>query len=76
MLNFIILFLIRLKLGVKKREYFQFANQKSKYDTYYFDDFELMKIGYDDDHNLIAFRPAHVSLNWLLHDDCKIKKVD
>ena len=75
MLNIIILFFIRLKLGVKKFKKFQFTNQRSEYDVYYFDHFGLNKIEYDK-YGMPCFRPANVSLMWLLNDECEIKKVD
>ncbi len=75
MLNIIILFFIRLKLGVKKFKKFQFTNQRSEHDVYYFDHFGLNKIEYDK-YGTLYFRPANVSLMWLLNDECEIKKVD
>ena len=41
----LILLLIRKKLRVKKYEAFRFANQKSKYDYYFFTSNRLMKHG-------------------------------
>lgn len=76
MLNILILFLIRLKLGVKKGEYFQFDNQKSKYDKYYFTKHSLMKLEYNGAGIAYLTRYANVSLMWLLDPECKIKKVD
>jgi hypothetical protein len=75
MLTRLILFFIRLKLGVKKFQKFQFTNQKADYDKYYFNELGLQKIEYDK-YAVAYVRPANVSLMWLLNDDCKIKKVD
>lgn len=66
----LILFLIRLKLGVKKNERFEFDNQKSHYDYYYINSDNIYKVmvrKYD-----IKTRPANVSLKWLLDPKCKI----
>ena len=73
MLARLIIFLIRLKLGLKKFEGFQFENQKSKTDEYYFGGNCLIKktkgtYGYN-------IELSGVSLNWLLDKNCKIKKV-
>lgn len=72
MIKRLILFLVRRRLGLKKGEQFQFTNQKCQWDTYYFDDNGLMKLSYN---GLVLWR-ANVSLNWLLDDECEIKKVD
>lgn len=68
----IILFLIRIKLGVNKNERFQFDNQKNKTDYYYISDDKLHKIMYRKDK--VKERRANVSLNWLLDSECKIVK--
>lgn len=73
MINRLIIFLIRMKLGLKKYEKFQFVNQKSSMDVYFFDDYCLMKKEYKGSNLFI--RESSVSLNWLLNDKCKIKKV-
>ena len=70
----LIIFLVRKKLGLKKGEHFRFANQASRYNTYYFTDDAVMKHfgrwkGSDD-------VKSSVSLNWLLDDECKIVKVE
>lgn len=67
----LILFLLRRKLGLKKYQSFQFANQKNKKDLYWFEDNCLMKECHIDD-NTVKFRLANVSLNWLLRDECDI----
>lgn len=64
----LILFLIRLKLGVKKYEPFQFINQKSSINYYYFAKDCLKK--YDGENRQIVL--ANVSLNWLLNEECQI----
>ena len=73
MITRLIIFLIRMKLGLKKYEKFQFVNQKSSMDVYFFDDFGLMKKEYVK--RECHIRKSSVSLNWLLDDECKIKKV-
>lgn len=75
MLNRLILFLIRLKLGVKKNERFQFTNQASRYNKYYINDRCIMKVSYDK-YATERITKSNVKLNWLLNDKCKIKKVD
>lgn len=67
----LILFLIRRKLGIKKYENFKFNNQKSKNNFYFFYDFGLLKADVDCD----TLRDSHVSLAWLLSDECKIIKL-
>lgn len=72
MLNRLIIFLIRRRLGIGPSEYFRFTNQKSN-DVYYFDSKQGTLI------KLPNFAPcpclSGVSLNWLLSDECKIEKV-
>ena len=69
----LIIFLVRKKLGLKKGEHFRFANQASRYDTYYFTDDAVMK-------HFIRLKgddiKSSVSLNWLLDDECEIVKVE
>jgi hypothetical protein len=72
MIKKIVLFLIRKKLKLRELEPFQFANQKSLYDYYYFDTCGIIK--FDSIAN--QFVPAGVSLNWLLDDDCEIVKYE
>lgn len=85
MIKKLIIFLIRKKLGVDLYDEFQFTNQKSKHDYYFFEPDVLMKAEFDVEYETpdgidfigsIEYRPANVSLNWLLSDDCKIKKLD
>lgn len=63
----LIIFLIRRRLGLKKYQVFQFVNQKSNA-VYYFTDDAIMKNwrGYTE--------KSGVSINWLLDDECEIKK--
>ena len=61
----LIIFLIRKKLGLKKRERFQFVNQKSNA-VYYFTNTEVRKIFLGEDY------PSSVSINWLLSAECEI----
>lgn len=76
-LNWLIIFLLRRKLGVKKLESFRFANQRSAHDMYHFGGYRLWKVEFDEkSNNKPHLREAHVSLNWLLDPECKIKKVD
>lgn len=63
-----IIFLVRRRLGLKKGQYFQFNNQRSKRDVYYFTVDKVMKI----ENGFI--RESSVSLNWLLNDECYINK--
>ncbi len=64
-MNKLIIFLIRLKLHLKKGEKFQFDNQKTD-SVYWFTESALMKMEH-------GFRyEASVSLNWLLNKDCKV----
>lgn len=66
----LIVFLIRRRLGLKKGEWFRFANQNSPADVYYFTDHGVVKLV----HGRNA-RPSRVSLNWLLDDECVVRKV-
>lgn len=72
----IIMFLIRRRFELKKLEEFQFVNQKSKTDYYYFSNQGVWKRSYTDDGEYIigSTRPSRVSLNWLLDDRCQIIK--
>lgn len=63
----LIIFLIRKHLGLKKYQVFQFVNQKSNA-VYYFTEDAIMK--YWRAHT----EKSGVSLNWLLDDECEIKK--
>ena len=76
----LILFLIRRRLGLKLNEQFRFANQNSPYDFYFFTPYALMKYEYRRNVPGISFMgnlvKAHVSLNWLLDDECEIIKTN
>lgn len=75
-MNKIILFLIRKKLKLKIYEKFQFENQLSKNDYYYFDKYNLMKKEYSPIKNgYKTSKKSSCSLNWLLNKNCRIKKV-
>lgn len=74
MINKIIIFLIRRKLGVKKYERFQFVNQKSDQNVYYFTKSYIRKVEFDKN-GKADVKYSSVSLNWLLNDECEIKKV-
>ena len=69
----LIIFLIRKRMHLKRNERFRFDNQRSKKDYYYFTATRLVKIEYEGD--LCHSIPAHVSINWLLDDECKIHLV-
>lgn len=64
----LVIFLVRRRLGLKKRQYFRFTNQKSNA-LYYFTSTQVMKV--EPTHT----RPSTVSLNWLLNDECSIEKI-
>lgn len=66
-----IIFLICKKLGIRRQQAFQFANQKSELEFYWFEDTRLRKFREDGEEE-----DAHVSLNWLLDDNCEIVMVD
>ena len=68
----LILFLIRLKLGVKKNERFEFANQKSNYDYYYITSDNIYKVM--PRKFKCKTKRSNVSLTWLLDPKCEIVK--
>lgn len=68
----LIIYLIRKRLGLRKYETFQFTNQKSKDEYYWFNEDELRKYV----PSLGRAMDAHVSLNWLLDDNCKVVSFD
>lgn len=70
MINRLILFLIRRKLGVEKYEKFRFVNQK-KPGVYWFNGAALLK--QTGKHNPTEY--SSVSINWLLDKQCKIIKL-
>lgn len=69
MIKRLIFFLVRVRLGLKKYEAFQFTNQKDANAIYWFSSNAILKT------RNLEITKSHVSLNWLLDDDCKIKKV-
>lgn len=77
MFNRLIIFIFRLKFGVKKNELFRFSNQKSL-DLYYFTSTNLLKIeraklsSKDIDISNNSVRKSGVPLNWLLDKECKV----
>ena len=66
MLIKLIIFLIRMKLHLRKGEKFQFDNQKTD-SVYWFTESALMKM-----ERGLRYESS-VSLNWLLNKDCKIR---
>lgn len=68
MINRIILFLIRRKLGIKKFQEFQFSNQKT--DAVYFFGHAGIKKRWQNKE--VA---SSVSLKWILDDNCEIFKI-
>lgn len=74
MIQRLIILLLCWKLRVKMYEDFQFTNQKSRHDKYYFASDCLMKIEFDKNGDF-KIRQSNVSLNWLLDNKCEIKKV-
>jgi hypothetical protein len=63
----LVFFLVRKRLGLKLREAFQFVGQKSNA-VYYFAEDVIMKAWHGH------IEPSGVSLNWLMNDECEIKK--
>ena len=70
----IVCYMIRKKLNLKLFEEFQFKNQWSKKDYYYFNTDCLKKVQWKDG-DYLPPRKASVSLNHLLSDEVEIKKV-
>ena len=67
----LIISLLCKKLGVKKFQAFQFVNQRSEFEHYWFTNYSLRKVREDG-----LCEDAHVSLNWLLNENCEIMLVD
>lgn len=68
-----ILFLIRIKLGVKKGQKFRFVGQKND-NVYYFTATRLAKI--PEDTGWVSRREKSlVSVNWVLSDECEVEIV-
>jgi hypothetical protein len=74
MINVIILFLIRKRLGLKKGEEFQFVNQRNKLKWYYIGSTKIMKQYYSPEGTCDITCHSNIGLNWLLDDRCKIIK--
>lgn len=68
----LIMFLVRRRLGLKKYEIFTFTNQKSTTARYFFTDEAIIKCWT----NSIKAEKSHVSLNYILSDECEIRKVE
>lgn len=66
MINRLIIFLIRVKLGVKAWEMFRFTNQKDQ-GWYWFTQDALWK------KEVYGVRKSGVSLSWLLDDECEVE---
>lgn len=69
-----ILFMIRIKLGLKKYEKFQFDNQKNKKNYYYISESQIHRVEVKNKLNYEDGK-SNVSLNWLLNPQCRIVKV-
>lgn len=65
-INRLVIFLIRLKLHLKKGQCFQFDTQKTD-SVYWFTEGTLMKMVHGFKYE------SSVSLNWLLDKNCKIR---
>lgn len=83
MLKRLIIFLVRKKLGLQKHEYFQFVGQKTG-NVYYFGKDRIFKMIPTNDKTYLVVKglnrrfmltDSNVSLNWLLNDECEIKKI-
>ena len=72
MIKRLILFLIRMRLGLSKFEAFRFANQNSDHDYYYFTSDCILKYTASTQNT----RKSNVSINWLLDPNCKIEILD
>ena len=66
-MRWLIILLIRKKLGLRKYQRFRFKNQKSTTDYYFFTREHVMKARDNG-----CFYTSSVSLNWLLSSDCVI----
>lgn len=63
-----VIFLIRMKLGLRKYERFQFVGQKSDA-MYWFTDTHVLKYWRG------SIMRSGVSVNWLLDKECKVNRV-
>lgn len=73
MISRFVCWLIRRKLKLKLFEEFQFENQRSKYDYYYFNKDCLKKVQWKDG-DYLPPRQSRCSLNHLLSEDVEVKK--
>ena len=69
LIKWLVIFLVRRRLKLKKFERFTFKNQKTE-SVYYFATYKIMKI-----ENGLDLKSG-VSLNWLLNDQCEIERVE
>lgn len=67
-MNRLILFLIRIKLGVRKNQRFKFANQKDNRNQYFITSKNVKKQWFGD--GLIT--DSNVSLNYLISKKCEV----
>ena len=65
----LIMFLVRLKLGVRKNKLFRFVNQKTDA-VYYINERGVIKLT-----KRVYERMSQVPINWLLSDECEIVKI-
>lgn len=70
----LILLMVRLKLGLKKYEKFQFCNQKNKKNFYYISGSQIHRVEVKGKSNYVDGK-SNVSLNWLIDNDCKIVRL-
>ena len=70
-MNKLIILLVRKKLGLKKNQHFRFENQRSETEYYWFNSTKLMKMCADG-----HYESAHVSLNWLLDEECHVVHIE
>ena len=66
-MRWLIIFLIRKRLRLRKYQRFRFENQKSPTDCYFFTGRHLMKQSANG-----YMHGSRVSLNWLLDPECRI----
>ena len=72
----LIIYLIRKRLGLKLGERFQFTNQseRNKDEYYFFTDTAIMKARTNKNSGREHISHSNVGLNWLLNDECEIRK--
>ena len=75
MIDRLIIFLIRKKLGLRLYEKFQFENQKSKHDYYFFNETTMFKCHWEEGMKFhLPPRESSVCLNFLLSEECNVKR--